>query len=354
MAYGVNWVEAAAARGEHLAVWERNLALKVGAQQRFQWFYRDNPAGPGRLAVLEERSDGGVSKGVVGTSGYGVRMVQADGAMLRAALMGDVAVDKVHRTAIPAILMTKEMRRHVLADFDVAYGFPNHLAAPLVIKLGYKKLGDTRRFALALRHHRHMASQLSSPLAARGAAVALDIARAGLVAARAAVPVVSGLRLVWSVDVDDRFDRLWERAASAYPIIGVRDAAYVRWRFLERAEGRMDLAGAITPGTGELAGYAAVEWEDHVAHLRDVFAERSALAPFLGLLCGGLMLRGATSISMRVLGAPALVGALTELGFRERDDKRTVVCGVGKSGEPRADALYDANRWYLTDADEDA
>lgn len=353
MAYGVNWVEAAGARDEHLAVWERNLALKVGAQQRFQWFYRDNPAGPGRLAVLEERGDGGVSMGVVGTSGYGVRMVRADGAMLRAALLGDVAVDKIHRTAIPAILMTKEMRRHVLADYDVAYGFPNHLAAPLVIKLGYRKLGDTRRFALALRHHKHMTSRWSSGLMARGAAVALDVARAGLITARAAAPVV-GMRLAWSVDVDGRFDRLWERAAPAYPIIGVRDAAYVRWRFLDRAEGRMDLAGALARGTNELAGYAAVEWEGHIAHLRDVFAERSALAPFLGLLCGGLMLRGATSISMRLLGAPALVAALTELGFREREDKRTVVCGVGKSSEARAADLYDADHWYLTDADEDA
>ena len=358
MKYSVGWLQDGEPRKEQLAVWERNLSAKVPVKQRFQWFYRDNPAGAGRLALLEARDGDDAPAHVVGTAGHGMRLFQAGGSSvrrtLRAALIADVAIDAAHRGAIPAIILTKEMRRFVLREADLAYGFPNRMAAPLVIKVGYRKLGETRRFALAFRHQRLLQPRMSSPVAARAAALLLDAARACLVGARAVAPLAS-YRLSWPTEVDDRFDRLWREAAPGYRFIGVRDAAFVRWRFLSPAAGPpLRLATMEHRRTGEIAGYAAFERDGTTVHLRDVFAKRDLLPSFLRLLSGAFWLRGASSISIRLLGASALAAALQEVGFRAREDKCTVVCSAGLASGADAEAFSDVDDWYLTDADEDA
>src|SRR5262245_30491701 len=113
MGYAIRWVEAAEARHEHLDIWNRNVSMTVAPERRFQWLYRDNPTGPGRLAVLEALGEGGASEGFVGTAGHGTRAFHfggQGGRALRAALLCDVAVDLGHRTAMPAFMVTTEMR----------------------------------------------------------------------------------------------------------------------------------------------------------------------------------------------------------------------------------------------------
>ena len=360
MSYAVHWVEAHEARHEHLDIWNRNLAMKVAPERRFEWLYRDNPTGPGRLAVLEALDDSGTSQGFVGTAGFGRRLFRDGPRTLRAALMCDVAVDLGHRSAMPAFMVTTELRRHVLAAYDIAYGFPNHLSEPLVTR-GYKRLTGISRYALALRHARHVRekveAQVAHPLAREALAgaggLALDGARVAIVAARAAA-VAPTYRLDWEPAVDARFDQLWQEAASDYQIVGVRDAAFVRWRFHDRAEGRFTLVGLVRRSGGALDGYAALEQQGDVWHVRDIFARLAALPALLRLLCFDLMRRGASSISLRILAPPSVVAALTDLGFRERADKRTIVCGIGKKSELDSKQIYDIARWYVTEADEDA
>ena len=44
-----------------------------------------------------------------------------------------------------------ELRRELPGGFDLAYGFAAREALPLLLEAGYRKLGEVRRFALALR-----------------------------------------------------------------------------------------------------------------------------------------------------------------------------------------------------------
>src|SRR5262245_45240647 len=154
MAYGVEWVDAPQVRPEHLAVWERNLTLPVAARDRFDWLYRDNPAGPGRLASLVARSGDDNGPQVVGTAGYGTRRLRVGARARRAAVLADLAVDRAHRTAMPALMLARELRSAVLANYDLVYAFPNQQAAPFLLRLGYRALAETRRFVLLFRHGR--------------------------------------------------------------------------------------------------------------------------------------------------------------------------------------------------------
>jgi hypothetical protein len=359
MAYSVSWVEPAQARDEQLGVWQRNLHLSVTPRRRFNWLYRDNPAGPGRLALLH--AGAGADCPVVGSAGYGMRALQIAGQLIAAAVLADLAVDRAHRTAMPAIMLTREVRAQVRSHQEVVYAFPNAQAGPLMQKLGYQLLGETRRFALVLQHGRHVAGHLAEKLGpALGAratptvAKVLDVARGALLSVRAG-PATVDYRLRYVDAPDERFDRLWETARRDYPVVGVRDAAFVWWRFVACPEGAAELWTLISRQTGELAGYAAVAREGRVAHVRDLFAPRDRIEPLLRLLCAKLARQGMESVSVRLCGAPWLVDALTALGFRERDDRRQIIVDVGtKLAVTTPDRVRDVTGWHLTDADEDA
>jgi len=355
MTHVVRWVEAAAALPEHFASWQRNLSNTADPLRRLQWMYRDNPGGPGRLAVLEAHDDAGAFKGFVGTAGCVTRAISDGGRALLSAVLCDVTVDEGHRLGMAAFTMVREVRRYVLERYDLAYGFPNHLSEPVVVR-AYKKLGHMSRFALVLRHRRHVDAKVGSRALAWGVARALDTARAALVLARAA-PAAVEHRVVTvaegNVRVDDRFDQLWREAAPSYGILGVRDRAFIDWRYHRRAGGNLTVLALEHRKTGALAGYAVVEPVGDAWHVRDLFAHPASFPALLDLVSFELLTRGASSISLSMAGPPAARAALGALGFRERADKRTFICGVGKGEQQNASRLLDIKHWYLTEADED-
>ena len=141
----------------------------------------------------------------------------------------------------------------------------------------------------------------------------------------------------------------------SFPMIGDRRAAFLRWRFRQGPGPRGRFALLARRGsTREIAGYAAVEREGDVAHLRDLFAQsREATARLLDLLLPALLLGGAVSVSFRLLGPSWLTDLLAARGFARRESARSVFIDRGASCPLEAAALGDSGRWYLTDADED-
>ena len=162
-----------------------------------------------------------------------------------------------------------------------------------------------------------------------------------------------GLRAEWPARVDDRFDRLWESARDAYPVVGRRDARFVRWRFHEPPTGRCELVALVDRRASgrPLVAYAALEHEGAVVHLRDLFGQPSALEPLLDAVIVGLAARGAAALSFRFLPARRFLTIVDRLGFRARSAEP----GRAVSVEPSScSGLPEhADDWWLTDADED-
>ena len=251
------------------------------------------------------------------------------------------------RAALLARFRLAELEYGAGADTDLVYGFPPRDAMPSLLDAGFRKLGEMRRFALALRTGAFLRAKLGS---AAGSVVStgLDALRAaGLLAGagRAAVDY----RLETPAAVDERFDRLWETARGGFPFVGVRDAAFVGGRF---AGGGVALAALAHRKTGALAGYAAIARDGADANLVDVFATREGLAPLLRLVAVRAARDGVEALSIRLCGAPALVTCLTLLGFREQADAAPVIVGLGAGQDPRGE-LTDVDTWYLTEADAD-
>lgn len=368
MSYSVSRLPPEDARVELSRLWDGNLTIEGGVDRKFAWLYREAPERAENVFLLAAERDG--ARSWVGTAGVGVRRVWANGRELRAGLLADLAVDKDHRTVMPALALVRAVRAWALGELDVAYGFPNKHAEGVFGRVGYKPLGRMGRWARVLRHAGYMARvkdldlpRVPAPIRkvvdrAAGVPVIASLAGRAVDTARlvkvtgAAVQAALRLELKWHDRADDRIDALWASARGDYDAIGVRSTKLLRWRFPVAPHVQLALASRRSDGAPR--AYAVIELIDGAAHIRDIFGHRADLGAMLDLLVPALYARGASIVSMRYLGPRWLVDTLESRGFVERVSGRLVAVGVrdGLDDATRA-MLTSAEHWFVTDTDED-
>lgn len=352
--YGVRPVEDDAGLEALLRLRAENLYTSAAADPRAQhrWYYEQNPAGPGQALLLMKDGE------AVGCAGIGTRRFVLTGAKLRGALLCDFAVDREHRTGLPALVLQRAVTRLVQKDHDFAYGFPNAAAVAVFRRVGFQQLGQMRRYVHLLRHGDYLARIAPRPFLGRAAALLPDLAFALRDALRdRRPPPALALVTLGRAEVDERFDQLFEEQRHHHPILGQRGAAFLRWRFFDRPGGEPhEIAALIDRDRGDrLCAYAVLQMDrdEGRVHLRDLFGGELAL--LLQRLAPALRRRGFEAMSARFLGAGAVVRTLLACGFRLRDAERAVVIRPSgpTGGSSTEAALLNPERWYLTDADED-
>lgn len=344
-------------------LWDENLHLTVKPEERFTWLYRDAPE-PARIVFVLRAKDGDGATRAVGTNGIALRRFQLGaGVEGRAAVSGDLAVERAHRGLSPALRLVRAVRELVEREFDLAYGLPNTKAEGIMTRAGFRVLGETTRYARVLRHASYLgkvatrlalapavARLVADDRVARALAPAADVARLAW-GAPAYLRARARYRLEWPQAFDDRFDALWRSARGDYDVVGFRTSTFLRWRYP-----KCRIAALVRRSDRALAAYAILEQdaETGAAHLRDVFGHEVALGPLVDLLLPALWRRGAASVSVRFLGAPRFADALRARAFEPRGEHRTVIVQVGGSMARERARIEDAQRWHLFDIDEDA
>ncbi|MBK9036085.1 MAG: hypothetical protein IPL61_33380 [Myxococcales bacterium] len=353
-----------AVRAELERLWRDNLTLEAHPADKFAWLYLEAPEPPATAFVLT--ADGAA----VGTAGVGVRRFQVGAGSGKAGLLADLAVDKAHRSVGPALALVRAGKAFVDAEFDLAYGFPNKLAEGVFKRAGYRPLGVIGRYALPLRHRAFAARVDDAAVARAPASLRPWLLRAAQVPALAAVAgaavdvaqltrkvpaaiaAIRRLRLVTAARPDGRLDGLWASARASYQVVAERSARFLAWRFRPRPERTWWLA--CDRPSGDVRAYAVVDLVDGMAHVRDLFGHKDDVIALIDRLPLAMYRAGASSLSMRYLGAPWLVTALTERGLTERASNRMIAVTAGARAAAAARALItDVGAWHLTDADED-
>jgi hypothetical protein len=320
-------------------LWADNLDVRGGLDAKLRWFYCDGPHGPGRALVLHAHG------AAVGCAGVGVRTLVHRGAALRAALFADLAIDRPHRSGLPALTLLRSIRAEVAHDFDLGYGFPNHKAIAVYRRAGFVELGRMDRYVRVLHSDRYFAA----------AAPWLRVAGAVADRALAAATRLHELRarrfeLDWPARFDARFDRLWQTVRTADRIACERSAALLGWRF---AHDRHRIAAVVRRDTGALAAYGVLRpAERGLIELVDLLgAGERELDAAIALIVAAARRLGYAAIGFRFLGDPRVIRVLRTHGFVRRGEPRSIVVAPGR-GSALA-ALPAAAAWYLTDLDED-
>jgi hypothetical protein len=318
-------------------LWADNLHARSSLDAKLRWFYCDGPHGPGRALVLRAHD------AAVGCAGIGVRTLVHRGAPLRAALFADLAIDRRHRSGLPALTLLRSIRDEVARDFDLGYGFPNRKAIAVYLRAGFVELGRMYRYVRVL----HSGHYLAAAAPQRRVAAAVDHALAAI--ERLHALRARRLELDWPARFDARFDRLWQAVHTGTRIACERSAAFLDWRF---AHDQHRIAAVIRRDTGALAAYGVLRPADHgLVELVDLLgAGARDIDAALALIVPAARQLGFAAIGFRFLGDPRVIRVLRAHGFVRRGEPRSIVVA---SGRGPALAALPAAAWHLTDLDED-
>jgi GNAT superfamily N-acetyltransferase len=173
---------------------------------------------------------------------------------------------------------------------------------------------------------------------------------------RRTAPGRVAVRRVYRVGTE--VDELWERACRDYPVILVRDAQYLDWRFVQRPDAQYTILVAVE--ARRVVGYMVVRSTDkggvHWGYLVDYLVERRSRSLFsllLGQAIEHLRRQGVSAISCRVT-VPHYRPTLYRHGFVPW---RFGVPGYIHAGVdvpmPALRGFEDIRRWFVTMGDGD-
>jgi hypothetical protein len=154
-------------------------------------------------------------------------------------------------------------------------------------------------------------------------------------------------------DFDDRFDTLWMQASKQAPIVGERNAAFLRWRYAECPIRKYVTLALETANREQLLGYAVCYVVDDQVLITDLLTDGSDAA-IDDLLTGVLSWsrrNGASSTAFHSMSS-IMDSRLQRLRFVERpqENAQPVIARTTVDGGLSEEQL---RNWYLTTGDED-
>jgi hypothetical protein len=263
--------------------------------------------------------------------------------------MVDFVVLPRHRTLFPAISLQRELKRHALTRCEILYGLPNPMSLAAIRRIGYKPVGKMVRRARVLRSARYLSRYLPSALSN---AVGWIVDRIRMTHIAIQRPAHGGFRAEWRDRPDSRFDSLWARAADPNVLMGIRDSAFLSWRFSECPLQAYRFFTLVSETDNRLVGYAACESLQGAMHVRDFLVDPAVPGAGVRLwldLAAEAYRQGLVTMSVDFLGSPETQRQIEAAGMRVRAERPVYASATGRWGERIQD-----RRWYLTCADEDS
>ena len=334
---------------EIVGLWSDNLGHPERRATKLDWFYRCNPVRRAEIFLLRDVCQ----PRAVGVTGLACRQLRIGEHLVEAGLMADFAVDAHHRTLFPALTLQRSVLQLGLRQYGLLYGFPNPKSLPVVRRAGYEVLRGMSRYVRVLRTRDYLPRWL--PAGARVVAgQALDLLlrlRHGLLP-RLFQP--GAYSAAWVDQPDARFNALWAtRPGNDRQVIGIRDCAFLAWRFAPKPWHRYRFFVVSKPATDQILGYAVCESDGGVLHVRDLLAagpEGRNLPILLRALMREARIQGHRSVSLEFMCPADTVKILTRAGLREREHSSQPMI-LATSKEFTLDLQPYA--WYLTRADVD-
>ncbi|QGJ69194.1 Hypothetical protein PBC10988_8620 [Planctomycetales bacterium 10988] len=313
---------------------------------RYDWLYRQNPDGNAALWSVRQQKTGKM----VGFTVALPRRVLVDGQIRTAWNGADFSILKPFRALGIALKLRRAAKDGIdngRADF--LYAHPNSTMQVIHEKVGHRSIGTMVRYAIPLKSSFYIENRFGSRIAGRCLGPVVDQAL------RWTSPATyhrAHSKLTWeeAPTFDARFDRLFADAQLARPVIGVRDAAYLQWRYAENP--LYPTHAVLAESEGKLRGFALIQPEGNVWHLKDVFCETVGTwdKDLLAAVLQQARRCGIASVSATFLDGFPLESTFTAFGFQRRS---TVSQMMGYKAESDSGPELDSSAWWLSVGDRD-
>jgi len=322
----------------------------------WDWKYHQSPAGSALSCVVEREG-----KIVAHFGGLPVRFAINGEDRVGVQDVDDV-VDTNNRT-FQGVYRVNKCRRdlHREAGVDFMYGFAIEVTSKVSqTQYGYGRVADIPRLIKVLDYRpflaRRGATRLFSPVAR--IANALHEFRHPV---RAEVP--EGMTLERIDRFDERFDRFWGQVKGDYPIMVVRDAAYLNWRYLDIPHVSTTCYALVKSARREVLGFVVLS-ENHEnvprGRILDIITPRGEdgrlAAPLIARAVEHFRSRQVALVACWMFPHCHLSRPLTSAGFRPRLGQwRNVMFRNAELDEPAIPPEFalDQSNWFLAMGDSD-
>ena len=342
MAYELSKADLEADSDRVLQFWTNNSP--DWRKERYEWFYKNNVFGKASVWLITHTE----SKEVVGTTAIFPRDFVCNGKNLKAAITGDFAVDSKHRILGPAIKLQKATIAE--SGFSFIYGTPNGKSVLVQKRSGYKQTGDIRRYVKVLRLDSYIQRKIPSKalvsLISPLLNVGLSLFQNG--------GNLDKRKFSYNSDdsIDDRMDRLWERAVKHYDhlILGKRDSLFLKWRIENCPYIDFKIYTLTDKQSNDLAGYVVYYLGYGAVQLIDCFAKDmgQSYRTLVNAFIYAMRKEGHDSISLAYCGNDKVIQIFRKANFIAKPGVGSVV------GYTACDIdIYDKEKWYFFDIDND-
>jgi hypothetical protein len=315
--------------------------------EKYQWNYAANPLRQAWCSLAIERA----SQSAVGTTALFPRRILVDGVPFNAAVSGDFAVDRQHRTLYPALALQKAAVTACRSGcFDILYGFPNDAARRVQVRAGYRVVGRLRAGIRPLRIRRTL--ERSGLKLHRLPGIGILDSLISLASKESRVCMTTNYTYSQLPAFDTRFDRFWMQNLPRHRVVVERSSSYANWRFMSCPSREYSLFAAVHSVTGEVGGYVLSWSHDGHIHISDIVAHDDAFDGLLTLFIKRQREQGAHCITIVYFGGSRLVRKIRRFGFVFRSTRSEVLLYT-KPDLPVAELLSCPGNWYLFDGDSD-
>jgi hypothetical protein len=299
------------------------------------------------LAIRNETQE------IIGCTSAFPRKIWMEGNVILACGGGDALVNPAfRRQGIATALHHTSVNGMKDAGIQWLHGFPNAKNLGAFLKVGAIHPGNLHGMYLQIRRGGRLAKQLRlSNSAARG--VSNLISKVSLTATGRNLRQYRQLeqKIKDTTSFDSRFDRLTEEVGSGKAIYGVRDSAYLEWRYLRNPA--MSHTILAHEDEDQLRGFVALEFTQNKCYIVDIFARSDAdsINPLIaGVIQTAIKKHVNVSLPMITAASP-FVKHLAHWGFKPGPMEFSFM--ILPSWDEGCQYVSDINNWHLSYADHD-
>ncbi len=335
-------------RSKIVSLWGKNVENMF--EKRYSWIYENNPSGPATCLLLKDINE----NIIVGAMALFPRRVLINGKYLKAGIVGDFLVDEKHRVFGPALSLQKSAISKCDGEkFHILYGFPNEKSEAILLRAGYKMLGEGLSLSKPLKAHYYLKRYLDIPIITKMLSYPIDLALK-LPLKESYYKGNKELLVETPASFDHRFDVFWDKVSTQFPIIGERSSSYLNWRYFQSPHHEHHVFALTRKDNRDLLGYAISHVIDNRTVIDDILCLdmnetlNSLLSEFL------LFQRkeGIDSVSIKYKGSQMFIKRLQEFGFYTRN-KEWKFAFYTPPDSPLMKCLLNQESWYLVAGDND-
>jgi hypothetical protein len=316
---------------------------------RFEWSYFQNPFGKPRAWLAIDTS----SSRAVGMVAAFPRQIKVNNAIVQGWNGGDTSVDRAFRTLGVALKLRGAVKacvdRH---EMPFVYSHPVDRMQVVLKRVGHHIIGSFVRYGLILR-----TDQLLQKLSGYCPGVSILTSLTNILPPLQWKHRFAGkkfcVRLLPGNSFGNEFDDLYQRVCQRYPVMAVRDSAFLHWRFTKNP-GVKDFRIFCLEETGRFQGYAVIGFEKSAARIMDMLidGDRLAMRSMLLGVIRWLRANRLCTLSLRATASSLILMEARPLGFLFQDRRDAGVAVYTADSAPLA-TLMDEKNWFMTPADRD-